>query len=340
MPKLHQAPLKDRFEVPAQECDVHDKRNLESYRTLWRKWMSWYDHSPDEPHSIEQQLHTMLFNDLTYRSIVVARSAAAPEVKVSAQASTLAYLLDTGYATTQTLAVMKLLDDRRDVISVMRLLKDVQKHRSVITREIYVSSFGFPYDPQSWQTDGRGLSTAVGVFGLEAPELTHWIQSHYLHETFDRLSGKRPDERSRGDVIPNAVFKRLHDWLETDSIRKLETLRNNFLAHAANSASRGETKNQGVRFVELDEAQRAIIRVERAITDLILARRIAREVVPMPPLGMFSTLNLVYATKEAEIQMYDRWDELAEERNGWKSGVLDELVPRLTRADEDGSGPS
>jgi hypothetical protein len=163
MPKLYQAPMKDRFEVPAQECDVHDKRKLESYRALWRKWMSWYDHSPDEPHSIEQQLHTMLFNDLTYRSIVVARAAALPEVNVSAQASTLAYLLDTGYVTTQTLAVLKLLDDRRDVISVMRLLKDVQKNRSAITREIYVSSFGFPYDPQSWQTEGKELSTAVGV---------------------------------------------------------------------------------------------------------------------------------------------------------------------------------
>jgi hypothetical protein len=340
MPKLYQAPMKDRFEVPAQECDVQDKRKLESYRALWRKWMSWYDHSPDEPHSVEQQLHTMLFSDLTYRSIVVARATTGPEIKVSAQASTLAYLLDTGYVTTQTLAVLKLLDDRRDVISVMRLLKDVQKHRAVITREIYVSSFGFPYDPQSWQTEGRELSPAVGVFGLEAPELTYWIQSHYLHETFDRLSGTRPDERSRDDVIPNAVFKRLHDWLDTDSIRKLETLRNNFLAHAANSASRGETKNQGVRFVELDEAQRAIIRVERAVTDLILARRIGREVVPMPPLGMFAKLDLAYATKEAERQMYDRWDELTEERNHWKDGVLDELVPLPTEADQDGSEPS
>jgi hypothetical protein len=340
MPKLHQARMKDRFEVPAQECDVHDKRKLESYRALWRKWMSWYDHSSAEPHSIEQQLHTMLFSDLTYRSIVVARAMAGPEVKVSAQASTLAYLLDTGYVTTQTLAVLKLLDDRRDVISVMRLLKDVQKHRAVITREIYVSSFGFPYDPQSWQTEGRELSPAVGVFGLHAPELTNWIQSHYLHETFDRLSGTRADQRSRDDVIPNAVFKRLHDWLDTDSTRKLEGLRNNFLAHAASSASRGETKNQGVRFVELDEAQRAIIRVERAVTDLILARRIGREVVPMPPLGMFAKLDLQYATKEAERQMYDRWDELTEERNHWKDRVLDELVPLPTEADGESSEPS
>lgn len=26
-------------------------------------------------------------------------------------------------------------------------------------------------------------------------------------------------------------------------------------------------------------------------------------------------------------QKYDRWDELTEERNGWKNGALDELAP-------------
>jgi hypothetical protein len=107
----------------------------------------------------------------------------------------------------------------------------------------------------------------------------------------------------------------------------LETQRNNFLAHAADEASRGETKYEGVRFTELDEAQRAIIRVERAVTDLILARRIAREVVPMPPLGLFAKLDLAYATKDAENQMYTRWDELSDERNKWKQGLLEELVP-------------
>jgi hypothetical protein len=100
------------------------------------------------------------------------------------------------------------------------------------------------------------------------------------------------------------------------------------LAHAADEASRGETKYEGVRFTELDEAQRAIIRVERVVTDLILARRIARDVVPMPPLGLFAKLDLAYATMDSENQMYDKWDELSDERNKWKQGLLDDLVPK------------
>jgi hypothetical protein len=291
--------------------------------------MSWYDHSPQEPHSIEQQIQTMLFNDLVYRSVTSARSTISPKTAVAARTNTLTFLLDTGYVATQVLAILRLLDDRRDVISVTRLLKDVQKNRSVITRENYVSSFGLPYDPLGWQNEDRGLSAAVGVFGLEAPELTNWLQSEHLHQTFDRLSGKSPGSRSRNDVIPNSVFQRLHAWISTDSILKLEKLRNNFLAHAADAASRDETKYAGVRFVEIDEAHRAIIRVERVITDLVLARRIARDVVPMPPLGLFADLDLAYATKDAEDQMYSRWDDLTAERNQWKRGLLDELIPVL-----------
>jgi len=327
MAKLYQATMTDRFATPARECDVHDQSKLESYRALWRKWMSWYDHSPNKPHSIEQQIQTMLFNDLSYRSVVSARDTVPLEIEVTARNSTLTFLMDSGYVATQVLAVLRLLDDRRDVISVTRLLKDVQRNRGSITREIYVSSFGLPYDPVGWQHSGRDLSQAVGVFGLEAPELTYWLQSHHLHQTFDRLSGKSPDERSRTDTIPNSVFKRLHEWLSTDSIGNFETLRNNFLAHAADEASRGEAKYRGVRLAELDEAQRAIIRVERVLTDLILARRIAREVVPMPPLGLFAKMDLAYATKDAENQMYTRWDELSDERNKWQHGLLGELIP-------------
>lgn len=326
MVELYQAPRKDRFEVPIAQCDVMDKKKLEAYRAHWRRWMAWYEHSPQEPHSIEQQIHTMLFNDLTYRSVVSARSSVPQETEISARTASLAYLLDTGYVTTQVLSVMRLLDPHRNVISVMRLLMDVRSNRETITRENYVSGTGFPYKPAPPQSEAEDPSAEEAELGLSRTERHDWIYSHDLHQTFDRLSGTSSQNRSRTDTIPDSVFKRLNAWLNTEPIRNLETLRNKFLAHAANAAERGEAKNQGVKFAQLDEAQRAIIRVERAITDLVLSRRIARDVVPMAPLGQFAKLNLVYATKEAEEEMYRRWDELTDERNHWRNGILDELV--------------
>jgi hypothetical protein len=196
----------------------------------------------------------MLFNDLTYRSLVSARASVPQEIEVSARTSTLAYLLDSGYVTTQVLAVTKLLDPRRDVISVMRLLNDVRSRRKVITREIYVSGTGFPYEPKPTESDSYTPSPEEAEFGLTTSNHNDWIQSYHLHETFDRLSRKNPSNRSREDVISDSVFKRLHSWLETPSIQKLDTLRDKFLAHAANATQRAGNKNEGVRFAELDEA--------------------------------------------------------------------------------------
>ena len=49
----------------------------------------------------------------------------------------------------------------------------------------------------------------------------------------------------------------------------------------------------------------------------------------MPPLGLFAKLDLAYATKDAENKMYNRWDELNDERNKWKQGLLEELAPAV-----------
>lgn len=81
-----------------------------------------------------------------------------------------------------------------------------------------------------------------------------------------------------------------------------------------------------MKFSQIDELQRAIIRVERALTDYILSIRICRDVVPLEPLGIFSGLDLPYAPPGAKDLMHNRWDELEEERNAWKHGILEELA--------------
>jgi hypothetical protein len=76
----------------------------------------------------------------------------------------------------------------------------------------------------------------------------------------------------------------------------------------------------------VDEVQRAFVRVERAITDLLLFIAIARQVVPMPPLGMFKGLEHPYASAEAIKNMDTMWDQLAEERNQWATGIEQHIL--------------
>ncbi len=323
---VNQSVAAKRFQVSIDDCDVADKKKLIQYRERWLAWMSWYEHAPDRPHSIESQIHRLLFNDLTYRASVSVRESVASEIAISARTPTLAYLIDQGYVLSQILALQKLLDDRSDVVSVRRLLKDVSKNRRVITREVYVSGDGLPYDYNSWATAIPAADPEVQMWGLNAPGLARYAVSKQLHERFDVLSGKQADQRTRNDMIRKSIFETLNGWISGPSANEIRSIRNNFIAHSADALKLGSSQFTGVKFSQIDELQRAIIRVERALTDYILSIRISRDVVPLQPLGIFSGLDLPYAPPGAQNSMHKRWDELEIERNSWKHGILEDLA--------------
>src|ERR1017187_2995673 len=323
---VDQNPWATRFRVPVHECDVIAKKTLEQYRDNWRKWISWYRRSPSEPHSIEAQIHRMLFNDITYRATVSAREPVAADVAISARSSTLAYLLDQGYLVSQVLSIERLVDNGAGVISLKRLLKDVAKHRKITTHEIYVAGDFHPYDYHSWGEVVDESDPMVQMYGIGAPGLVRFAVSKELHETFDLLSGKQEHERTRDDVIRESVFKTLNGWLNCPAVREISTIRNTFIAHAGDAFRRGSYKFSGVKLSQIDEAQRAIVRVERALTDYVFSIRMGREVVPLRPLGIFSGLALPYCSSVAQDSMHRLWDELSARRNAWKQGVLQEAT--------------
>jgi hypothetical protein len=289
--------------------------------------MSWYEHRPDEPHSIESQINRMIFDELTYRATLSVRESTAADTVISARSATLAYLLDRGYFLSQVLAIQRLLDRGSDVISVRRLLKDVEAHRDVITREIYVSGDGHPYDYNSWASALPESDPGFKIFGFGHPRLAAYAVSKDLHETFDVLSGKGTGQRSREDVIRLSVFRALNAWIDIPIADEIEHIRNNFIAHSADAFRRGAYQFGGVKFSQIDELQRAIVRVERALADCILSIRIGRNVVPIKPLGIFSGLDLPYAPHGTQTLMHNRWGELEEERNSWAHGILKDLAP-------------
>jgi hypothetical protein len=259
----------------------------------------------------------MLFNDITYRATVSVREPVAADVAISARSSTLAYLLDQGYLVSQVLSIEKLLDNGGGVISLKRLLKDVEKHRKIITREIYVAGDGLPYDYRSWGEAIDKTDPMVQMYGIGAPGLVRFAVSKELHE------------RNRNDVIRESIFKALNSWINCPSAREISTIRNTFIAHAGDAFRRGSYKFSGVKLSQIDEVQRAIVRVERALTDYVLSIRMGREVVPIRPLGIFSGLDLPYCSSVAQDSMHRLWDELSAQRNAWKQGVLQEATLKV-----------
>lgn len=313
-----------RYKAVLDQCDVIDRERLEQYRKKRYEWLSWYELRNGEPNTIQQQIFSMMFLDMAYRTLVSARQRTEANVSFSAHSGLLAHFLDQGYVATQVLAIRKLLDKSNDVFSLRRLLDDITDCRHVITRENYVCYDGLPFDPELWKAQPQGIETKI--WGDEAPGLERFLGSRVRHEMFDRLSGVLPTARQRGDLIKEEVFEKLKNLLVNSTAQKIVLLSNKFLAHAATEDSRGTLEFSGIKLSDVDEVQRAFVRVERAITDLLLFIAIGRQVVPMRPLGMFKGLEHPYASIESLDNMDKIWDQLEDERNRWAEGVEKDLV--------------
>ncbi len=319
----------NRFQADIGNCDVDDRPLLTQYRKKWQTWLSWYELSDDQPHSIENQLHQMFFNDLLYRSVVGGRQAASSD-EPNALAPALNYMLQMGYVTFQVLAITKLLDRSRDVLSIAKLLDDISTHYQLITRENYVAGDGKPYDYEAVLLEAMKTgNVATHLFGIQAPGLSHALCAKERHEQFDRLSGvKQPDQRQRKDTIQPSVFEILKGWISNINLAKLRTLRNKYFAHAADDYASQSPTFQGLSFSQVDEAQRSIIRVERALLDNVLRYEVGRDVVPLPPLGLFIGLDQPFATAASLTEMQSQWDALKKERDTWALGAFDGVAPK------------
>jgi hypothetical protein len=290
-----------RYKCHPEECDVEDRAKLVEYRAKREKWLEWYEVHKNEPNSIQQQIFSMIFIDLAYRTITEPRRTTDEKLEIAARSGLLAHLLDQCYVANQVLAIRRLLDKRRDVISVRHLLDDIYESRHLLTREIYVAYDGLPYDSN------------------------HCAGSHARHEAFDGLSGTLPSQRSRNDVIRDSVFSKMEQRLEKSPAKKLINLSHKFFAHAADLGSRGSLEYSGIKLADITDVHRAIIRVERAITAHILFIAIGRDIVPMPPLGLYKGLDRPYVPTDSIAKMHERWEELAAERNKWDYGIASEL---------------
>ena len=308
---------------PVENCDVLKPQELAKYRVKRAEWLGWYKFQTNEPNNIEGQIIGMTFLDMSYRMMTKPRSDIPQDVNIAARNGLLAHMLDLGYAATQVLAIRRLLDTRPDVASLQRLLNDLKSNRRLITRENYVAYDGKPYNPDSWQL--LPASPEIQIWGSDAPGLHGYVISNERHKLFDQLSGVSVTNRSRTDLISANIFDKLQGWLRSVEGEKLVRLSHKFFAHAADSDSRGTLADSGVLLSDIEKAQRAIVRVERAITDDILFIGVAREVVAMQPLGFLSALDAPYVTTETIAKMDAHWDELKAERETWSQGYENDL---------------
>jgi hypothetical protein len=96
-----------------EDCDVKDRAKLVAYRAKRAEWLRGYELRRDEPNSIQQQLFSMLFVDLAYRTLAEPRRSTDQNVQIAARSGLLSHLLDQCYVANQILAIRRLLDKVR-----------------------------------------------------------------------------------------------------------------------------------------------------------------------------------------------------------------------------------
>ena len=272
------------YQYPVSECRAGNRENLETFRGKRQEWLLWMDGSA--PHSIWPQIRQMLWDDVLFRTINDLReeATARPTPSVGFNGPALR-LFQAGFLATQVMAIRRLTDDRKDVLSLRRLIKEIEKRRKIMTREVYVSHDGLPYDFESVRLAGH-VAHGPGYRCVPPTGPDAWIAASDTHEVFDRLSGIQPRDRSRDDLIRPEWFVRLGDQIKPcDSVR---TFANKFIAHAADPVSRGglSSEETNITLERLRQAQKAIYQVASFICGQLLqgARHSATDIPLFDPL--------------------------------------------------------
>jgi len=236
--------------------------------------------SGEDRHSIKNQLWEMTFDLATFDVINEARRLAPPAQEGGVQLNGLMHrFLNRGFFNSQMVAVRRLcdtydLEGKKSVYSLTGLLKDMQKHVKLFTRESIFRAEGLEYDPGPT----RQRYDKYALERENAGERVHCISDHLdwtkieaRHEEADRLAGITRDKRAAHDTISEMVFNNLLKKVEAacQDIRKYV---DKFIAHAATPKSREtiEADKLSITLKHIREAHQQLCQVTHFLSVYVL----------------------------------------------------------------------
>lgn len=318
-----------KYNYPIESCDVSDKERLRAYRSKRSHWL--FMLNGDSKHAIWTQIISMLWSDAVFRTANEARLFANSKNRPSSCLNDmLARFIDQGYVATQVLSIRKLTESQwnnpnKKIISLRHLIDDIKSHKSLITREIYISHDGLPYNPEAARQchyDHVLANAEGGVWcgGLPTSGPDAFDTTEMMHGAFDKLSGKSASGRHRDDVITPDVFERLDGALQESGWKDIVEFGNKFVAHAADEYSRSLLHNgqQGITLNKLSQCHSMICRVTSAIYEKILWQG-GHGLFPTPQFNQFEQLDAPYIDTEELEKLREFWDNHVAKVESWNS---------------------
>ncbi len=308
------------YKYSPEQCDVNDKAALITYRNKRRGWLTWLE--TDEHHTIWQVLSSMVSHDVSFRTFAELANN-NPDSGIHNPLLTEA--LVNGYFSIQVLSIRRLMDTTRGMISLPRLLNDLQQNIRLFTRENVVGFDGLPYDYQAAQHRVmlRQLAQGGGLFWGERTGPDAAGPAHLAHKQFDRLTGVRPENRRREDCLPKSIIGTLRRWLEEDEIKEIVKWSHTFLAHAAgpNSPDRDAIAKSAPTVDKITNTIKCFVHVAEAVTNFVLLHSGRGMLVPVPQFDQFEKLENSLMVRDGGAVIRNQWDAFTRERNAYLEGI-------------------
>lgn len=261
--------------------------NIEAFRECYDRWASWIGLIQDNipRNTIWYQCTEMMNNEFMFQALFLAGNKATSQANfhdyLAANTPLYKHLLE-GYLSFQYLAIRRLTEkitlnherQFRGVISIVRLLDDMEKHTAVITREAFVCVKDLPYnyrevlELEKAEAMAKMQHQVEGRIWLEKPSIG--AESLQRHITFDRLSGTTEDKRQPTDIIMLDYWQQYRRALKESGLDQVKKYVDKYLAHAADEPSLtkldDEDKKQSMHHIH--KTQRCLItQLQRLTTD-------------------------------------------------------------------------
>lgn len=290
-------------------CDLKDKCEK------WREWLF-----GDDTHSIQKQIHNMIWDAAVFQSVNEARKYAQTDDEGNPKLNDMVHgFINHCFFQTQALAIRRLLDKemregKLSVFSLYRLVHDMEQNSQLLTRENILTALDYPYEYEKGLED----SYRARMKGKAQPGPMKYIHSRSIHDNIDFLTGVAADNRSPNDTVREQVFECLEQRLE--HCQEICDYVNKFIAHPATPESRATIGADEIKIPlgKLFEAHKIICETAQFIGLTLLYHSFGNFLVT-PAYEQFKYFEKPWATEERVKKLYEFWNEYDRETREWNN---------------------
>lgn len=289
----------------------------------WKQWKEWFE--GEDLHSIRSQINNMIWDAAVFLCINKARkytpmdSDGEPELN-----RTVHVFVDKGFLVKQVMAIRRLLDKEtqsgnRSVISLYRLINDMENNNVLLTREniLNVCNLTYNYKEEETRIIQERMKNSIAGPQYRKDGMIKCVLSENVHVSIDSLSGVDSDERKPQDTVQKGKFGILKKKL--DGCRDICKFANKFVAHPATLESRASVNPDSLEITlsKLQDAHKIICEVSCSIGTKLLNCSFGN-VLPIPQFDQFEHFEKPWATKKTVEKMYEFWKQYQKETDSWK----------------------